>query len=75
MLCKPVFGIFNFVIFPGEGRKFLEGSSAYNLHSIACPDFLILLCSIDSISIFNANLICIVTKSKFVTASVTGCST
>ena len=40
-------GILNLVIFPGDGKKFLEGSSAYSLHSIECPDFLILYWGIE----------------------------
>ena len=75
MFVELVSGILSFEIFPGDGRKFFEGSSAYNLHSIACPVLLILFCSVKSRFMPNANLICISTKSEFVIDSVTGCST
>jgi len=46
MFVELVSGILSFEIFPGDGRKFFEGSSAYSLHSIACPDLLIFFCSV-----------------------------
>ena len=49
----PKFGMQFF--YSKDGRKFLEGSSAYNLHSMACPDLFILFCSIKSRFKFKAN--------------------